>query len=134
MYAHANDIHEIDILCWFQVHIHQPTHMPVLFCLAFSTVSTNLVMNVFNCFYGLCLNPLTGVITKFCIPTIKHLLRRFKICLNLPSEQIIFVFPPVHLSSLRCTVNSSFRVNICLQLLHSHRLQSRLTSKTMTSQ
>ena len=33
-------------------------------------------MNVFACFYGLWLNPLTGGITKFGVTTIKHLLRR----------------------------------------------------------
>ena len=33
MYAHANDIHENDILSCFQVHIHQPKKMLVLFCL-----------------------------------------------------------------------------------------------------
>ena len=32
-------------------------------------------MNVFACFYGLRLNPLTGGITKFCVTTIKHLRR-----------------------------------------------------------
>ena len=42
----------------------------------FPTMSAHFVMNVFTCFYGLCLNPLTGAITKFCVPTIKHLLRR----------------------------------------------------------
>ena len=31
MYARANGIHEIDILCWFQVHIHQPKKMLVIF-------------------------------------------------------------------------------------------------------
>ena len=31
---------------------------------------------VFACFYSLCLNPLTGGITKFCVTAIKYLLRR----------------------------------------------------------
>ena len=128
MYAHANDIHEIDILCWFHVHIHRSRKIPVLFQNpnhhhAFPIMSTHFVMNMFACFYGLYLNPLTGGIAKFCVSTINTFSDEFKICLNLPPEQIIFVFPPAHLSYLRFLIKSSFCVNIYLYPLHSHRPQ-----------
>ena len=53
-----------------------------------------------------------------------HHKRPSQTSLNLPPEQMVFVFSPVHLSSLRCLVKSSFRVHICLKPLHSHRLES----------
>ena len=106
--------------------MHRPKKSPVLFCLCYlkskpspcvSTMSTHFMMNLINCFYGLCFNPLTSGVTEFSVTIIKHLLRRVEDELEFTSWTDNFCFSPVHLSSLRCLIKFSSRANICFDMI-----------------
>ena len=133
MYAHDNDIHEIDMLCWFQVHIHQPKKMMVIFHLYHLRPKLSPCVlhhaHIFcdECVYR-CLWPVPQSIDKqynwiLCCHhrTPSQTSLRYAWIYRLKKKKI---FPPVYLSISRCTVKSSFCVNICLEPLHSHCLQS----------
>ena len=134
MYARANGIHEIDILCWFQVHIHQPKKILVLFQLCnFRPKLSPCVLHHAHTFCDEC-------VYRFLWPVPQSIDKQYNwiLCLHhkTPSQTSLryawiyhlskwfLLFPPVHLSSWRCIVKFSFRANICQQPLHSHCLQS----------
>ena len=73
-YVHNNDIHKTGTLYWPQVHNHHLKNTRCFFTFviknlnlyfAFSIKSTRFVINVLTYLYSLCLNLLTGSVTKF---------------------------------------------------------------------
>ena len=81
-----------------------------------STMSTCFVMNVLTYFYNLSLNLFTGSVNKFLYyhhetPSQMSLIYK---CLNLPSEQKVFILSSAHLDCLRYFMKFFSAVNICV--------------------
>ena len=124
MYDHANDIHEIDTV--LVAGSYPSTRKDAgFFTFHLKPKLSPCIPHHVHTFYDECvclfLWPVLQSIDRWCSYILCHH-HKTPSQTSLPPEQIIFVFPPVHLSSLRCLIKSSFRVNICLQPLHSHCL------------